>query len=62
VWAAVTAGSYSLLATGIDAIFDFGSNVVLYWLHKKALKMDVSKWPVGGSRLETIGNIVYGFA
>jgi len=22
--------------------------------------MDINKWPVGGSRLETIGNIVYG--
>jgi len=22
--------------------------------------MDINKWPVGGARLETIGNIVYG--
>ena len=22
--------------------------------------MDTNKWPVGGARLETIGNIVYG--
>jgi hypothetical protein len=22
--------------------------------------MDVNKWPVGGARLETIGNVVYG--
>jgi len=60
VYAAITAGSLSLLATGIDAVFDIGSNVLLFWLHRKAPKLDVNKWPVGGARLETIGNIVYG--
>ena len=24
--------------------------------------MDVNKWPVGGARLETIGNVIYGMA
>ena len=24
--------------------------------------MDVNKWPVGGARLETIGNVVYGMS
>jgi hypothetical protein len=33
---------------------------VLNWLHKKADKLDINKWPVGGSRLENVGNIVYG--
>ena len=60
VYAAITSASLSLIATAVDAAFDFGSNVVLYWLHHKALSMDVNKWPVGGARLETIGNIVYG--
>lgn len=60
MYAAVSALSLSLLATGIDAIFDLGSNVLLFWLHRKASRMDVNKWPVGGARLETIGNIVYG--
>ncbi|KIM88799.1 hypothetical protein PILCRDRAFT_813779 [Piloderma croceum F 1598] len=60
MYAAVSSLSLSLLATGIDSIFDIGSNVLLFWLHKKASRMDVNKWPVGGSRLETIGNIVYG--
>jgi divalent metal cation (Fe/Co/Zn/Cd) transporter len=60
VYAAISALSFSLLATGIDAIFDFGSNVLLFWLHRKASRMDVNEWPVGGARLETIGNIVYG--
>lgn len=60
VYAAISSGSLSLLATGIDSIFDLGSNILLFWLHKKANSMDVNKWPVGGARLETIGNIVYG--
>ncbi len=60
VYAAISSLSLSLLATGIDSVFDIGSNVVLFWLHKKAQKLDSNKWPVGGSRLETIGNIVYG--
>lgn len=60
VYAAVSSLSLSLLATGIDSVFDIGSNVLLLWLHKKANKLDSNKWPVGGTRLETIGNIVYG--
>ncbi|KAG1896103.1 CDF manganese transporter [Suillus fuscotomentosus] len=60
LYAAVSFVSLSLIATGIDATFDFGSNIFLYWTHKKALSMDINKWPVGGSRLETIGNVVYG--
>jgi hypothetical protein len=36
------------------------SNVMLYYLHRRASRLDVAKWPVGGSRLESIGNIVYG--
>ncbi|KZT71030.1 hypothetical protein DAEQUDRAFT_724785 [Daedalea quercina L-15889] len=60
LYAAITSASLSLIATSVDAVFDFGSNVVLFWLHRKALSMDTNKWPVGGARLETIGNIVYG--
>ena len=60
VYAAISSVSLSLLATGIDSIFDLGSNVMLYCLHRKANSLDVNKWPVGGARLETIGNIVYG--
>ncbi|TFY71809.1 hypothetical protein EVG20_g1196 [Dentipellis fragilis] len=61
LYAAVSSASLSLLATGIDSVFDIGSNVLLYWLHRKARQMDVNKWPVGGARLETIGNVIYGF-
>ncbi|KAJ3976119.1 CDF-like metal transporter [Lentinula raphanica] len=61
LYAAISSGSFSLLATGIDSIFDIGSNVLLWYLHRKARRLDVNKWPVGGARLENIGNIVYGF-
>jgi divalent metal cation (Fe/Co/Zn/Cd) transporter len=60
VYAAISSASLSLLATGIDSVFDAGSNFFLYYMHRKANKMDVNKWPVGGARLETIGNVVYG--
>ncbi|KAK0193505.1 CDF-like metal transporter [Armillaria mellea] len=60
MYAAISSVSLSLLATGIDSVFDIGSNVVLFWLHVKAEKLDMNKWPVGGARLENIGNIVYG--
>ncbi|KAH9969137.1 hypothetical protein BC827DRAFT_1168043 [Russula dissimulans] len=61
IYAAVSSASLSLLATGIDSIFDVGSNVLLYYVNHKSSRMDVNKWPVGGARLETIGNVVYGF-
>ncbi|KAJ7109856.1 CDF-like metal transporter [Mycena epipterygia] len=61
LYAAISSLSLSLLATGIDSIFDLGSNIMLFWLHKKAESLDGNAWPVGGARLETIGNIVYGF-
>lgn len=32
-----------------------------YWAHRKAVRADPLKYPSGGSRLETIGNIVYAF-
>lgn len=60
VYAAISSVSLSLLATGIDSVFDIGSNILLFWLHRKAAGLDGNKWPVGGARLETIGNIVYG--
>ena len=60
MYAAIASESLSLLSTGIDAVFDISSNILLFWLHQKAARMDKDKWPVGGARLETIGNILYG--
>ncbi|KAJ8457448.1 hypothetical protein ONZ45_g18307 [Pleurotus djamor] len=61
LYAAISSGSLSLLATCIDSVFDPGSNLLLFWLHRKSKTLNVDRWPVGGARLETIGNIVYGF-
>ncbi|KAI1793069.1 CDF manganese transporter [Ganoderma leucocontextum] len=60
MYAAIASESLSLLSTGIDAVFDMTSNMLLFWLHRKAARMNKDKWPVGGARLETIGNILYG--
>jgi divalent metal cation (Fe/Co/Zn/Cd) transporter len=60
VYAAGLSGSLSLIATGIDSVFDLGSNIMLFWLHRKATRLDVNKWPVGGARVTTIGNVIYG--
>ncbi|KAG8904422.1 hypothetical protein FRB99_001801 [Tulasnella sp. 403] len=60
IYATVTSGSLAILAAGIDSVFDIGANVILGWFHRKAKRLDHNKWPVGGSRLETIGNITYG--
>ncbi len=60
MYAAIASESLSLLSTGIDAVFDMSSNMLLFWLHHKAARMNKDKWPVGGARLETIGNILYG--
>ncbi|TFK26653.1 CDF-like metal transporter [Coprinopsis marcescibilis] len=60
LYAAISSGSLSLVATAIDSVFDIGSNVLLWWLHRKSVSLDARKWPVGGARLETIGNIIYG--
>lgn len=60
VYAAVSSVSLSLLATGIDSVFDVGSNIWLFFIHRQAERLDVERWPVGGARLETVGNIVYG--
>ncbi|KAJ3722003.1 CDF-like metal transporter [Lentinula raphanica] len=61
MYAAISALSLSLFATGIDSVFDIASNILLLWLHNKSVSLDSKKWPVGGARLETIGNIIYGF-
>jgi len=61
VYAAISSASLSLVATGIDSVFDVGSNLLLYYINRKSSRMDVNKWPVGGARLETIGNVIYGF-
>ena len=50
------------MATAVDSIFDVGSNFLLFYINRKSSRMDVNKWPVGGARLQTIGNVVYGMS
>jgi len=52
--------SLSILSTGIDSVFDLGSNIFLFYMNRKVARLDTNKWPVGGSRLEPIANIIYG--
>lgn len=60
LYAAVSSLSLSLFATAIDAVFDPFANILLNVLHKRSKNVDEKKWPMGGSRFESIGNIVYG--
>ena len=60
VYAAVSSLSLSFFATAVDSVFDPMSNLLLWRLHRLSKKLDTNKWPVGGARLETIGNICYG--
>ncbi|KIK54969.1 hypothetical protein GYMLUDRAFT_231377 [Collybiopsis luxurians FD-317 M1] len=62
LYAAISSLSLSFFATAADSVFDPGANFILNWLHKKSKQVDPTKYPVGGARLTTIGNIVYAFA
>ncbi|CAD6957765.1 unnamed protein product [Tilletia caries] len=61
LYAAISSLSLSLFATAADSVFDPFANLVLNWLHRKSKSVDETKWPIGGARFETIGNIVYAF-
>lgn len=61
LYAAFSSLSLSLFATAIDSVFDPFANVVLNRLHQKGLTADPKKWPQGGAKFATIGNVVYGF-
>ncbi|KAJ6609344.1 hypothetical protein B0H10DRAFT_2297771 [Mycena sp. CBHHK59/15] len=38
--------------------FDIGSNILLFWLHKKADELDSNAWPVGGARMGSVNLVV----
>ncbi|PWN52303.1 hypothetical protein IE53DRAFT_405218 [Violaceomyces palustris] len=61
LYAAISSLSLSLFATAADSVFDPFANLVLNWLHSKSQNADERKWPIGGSRFESIGNISYAF-
>ncbi|KAJ7065897.1 cation efflux family-domain-containing protein [Mycena belliarum] len=59
IYAAAASLSLSFFATAMDAVFDPLANITLNYCHRMALRADPRRYPSGGSRLETIGDIVY---
>jgi divalent metal cation (Fe/Co/Zn/Cd) transporter len=59
LYAAITSGSLALFATMVDSVFDPIANLILWLAHRAANKAEDRKWPLGGSRFETAGNIVF---
>lgn len=59
LYAAISSLSLSLFATAADSVFDPFANIILNMLHSKSKRLDERKWPIGGSRIENAGNIVY---
>ncbi|KAJ6512084.1 cation efflux family-domain-containing protein [Mycena vitilis] len=59
IYAAASSLSLSFFATAMDAVFDPLANFVLNYCHRKAVTADPRRFPSGGSRLETIGDVVY---
>ncbi|KAG0142931.1 hypothetical protein CROQUDRAFT_661884 [Cronartium quercuum f. sp. fusiforme G11] len=59
LYAAISSLSLSFFATALDAVFDPCANLALNYAHRYAARVDLRKYPSGGSRFETIGNIIY---
>lgn len=59
LYAAVSSLSLSFFATCIDSVFDPAANLVLNWCHRAGQRADLRRYPSGGSRFETVGDIVY---
>ena len=61
LYGAISSGSLSLFTTMADAVFDPMSNLTLLLSNKAVRHVDPRKFPVGKSRIETAGNIVFCF-
>jgi hypothetical protein len=59
MYAAVSTGSLSLFATAADAFMDLVSSVVMLITSRMAVRPSVYKYPVGRTRIETIGIIMF---
>ena len=59
LYAAVSTGSLSLFATAADAFMDLVSSVVMLVTSRMAARPSVYKYPVGRTRIETIGIIMF---
>ncbi|GAP88344.1 putative cation efflux family protein [Rosellinia necatrix] len=59
VYAAASTGSLSLFATAADAFVDLVSSTIMWVTSRLAVKPSVYKYPVGRTRIETIGIILF---
>ena len=59
MYAAISTGSLSLFATAADAFMDLVSSVVMLVTSRMAARPSVYKFPVGRTRIETIGVILF---
>ncbi|GAA5877806.1 hypothetical protein JCM8547_002689 [Rhodosporidiobolus lusitaniae] len=59
LYAAISSLSLSIFGTAIDSVFDPAANFVLNWCHRKAQNVDLKEYPSGGSKFESIGDIIY---
>jgi divalent metal cation (Fe/Co/Zn/Cd) transporter len=59
MYAAVSTGSLSLFATAADAFMDLVSSCVMLITSRMAARPSVYKYPVGRTRIETIGIIMF---
>ncbi|BGP52141.1 hypothetical protein JCM10450v2_008112 [Rhodotorula kratochvilovae] len=59
LYAAISSLSLSIFGTAIDSVFDPAANLILWWCHHKARTVDYKKYPGGGSKFESIGDIIY---
>ncbi|KAI5480698.1 cation diffusion facilitator [Pseudohyphozyma bogoriensis] len=59
IYAAVASLSLSFFASAIDAIFDPVVTILLWYLNRKAARVDPIKWPAGGQRLVNVGSCLY---
>ncbi|KAF2727463.1 hypothetical protein EJ04DRAFT_137478 [Polyplosphaeria fusca] len=59
MYAAISTGSLSLFATAADAFMDLVSSIVMLVTSRLASRPSVYKYPVGRTRIETIGIIMF---
>ncbi|KAG8165373.1 hypothetical protein KVR01_005648 [Diaporthe batatas] len=59
LYAAVSTGSLSLFATAADAFMDLVSSFVMWTTSRMAARPSIYKYPVGRTRIETIGIILF---
>ncbi|KAM3076285.1 hypothetical protein ACMFMG_006211 [Clarireedia jacksonii] len=59
VYAAVSTGSLALFATAADAFMDLVSSIVMLVTSRVAAKPNITKFPVGRKRVETVGIILF---